>query len=264
MKKTDPSITYLNSYGYNVVKMPRSGIEVMDLVGKDQTTQIIGPIRSIWTSTEPEPVPSPPRAMPNVNGQKTDSLDLSLGLDVLAGALQALGASAPSLKLAFHSARSVQFAYTGVTLTTVQTVEAGNYLTEGTLKTNNPVVRNYFFNPDSHAYLITSVLKSASITVSATDANGTDVGIDVPAIQGVVGATIKVAPSNSSNSTLTFTGPEAVTFGFVVQEITRDGDQWNLHGVNPSGSIAFDVGKDKPAETPKPIIFSSPECRVDI
>ncbi|WP_128912302.1 hypothetical protein [Granulicella sibirica] len=264
MKKTDPSITYLNSYGYNVVKMPRAGIEVMDLVGRDETTQIIGPISAIWTSTEPAPVPSPPRAMPNVNGQKTDSLDLSLGLDVLAGALQALGASAPSLKLAFHSARSVQFAYTGVTLTTIQTVEAGNYLTEGTLKTDNPVVRNYFFNPDSHAYLITSVLKSASISVSATDANGTDVGIDVPAIQGAVGATIKVAPTNSSNSTLTFTGPDAVTFGFVVQEITRDGDQWNLHGVNPSGKIAFAVGPNAPADAPKPIIFSSPECRIDI
>ena len=263
MKKTDPSITYLNSYGYNVVKMPRAGIEVMDLVGRDTTTQIIGPISAIWTSTEPEPVASPPRAMPNVNGQKTDSLDLSLGLDVLAGALQALGASAPSLNLAFHRARSVQFAYTGVTLTTVQTVDAGNYLTEGTLKTNNPVYRNYFENPDSHAYLITSVLKSASITVSAKDENGTDVGIDVPAIEGVVGAKIKIAPGSSSNSSLTFTGTEAVTFGFIVQEITRDGDVWNLHGVKASGDIAFGLTAHA-GDGPKPVIFSSPECRIDI
>jgi hypothetical protein len=33
--------------------------------------------------------------------------------------------------------------------------------------------------------------------------------------------------------------PEAVTFGFAVQQIVREGDNWILHGAAPSSDIAF-------------------------
>src|ERR1700722_5255378 len=35
VKKKDPSVTYLNKLGYNVVKLPRTGIEPMDVIGRD-------------------------------------------------------------------------------------------------------------------------------------------------------------------------------------------------------------------------------------
>ena len=44
VKKKDPSVTYLNKLGYNVVKLPRTGIEPMDVIGRDQTVQWLGPI----------------------------------------------------------------------------------------------------------------------------------------------------------------------------------------------------------------------------
>ena len=37
-KKKDPSVTFLNKFGYNVVKLPRVGIEPLDLIGMDETT----------------------------------------------------------------------------------------------------------------------------------------------------------------------------------------------------------------------------------
>jgi hypothetical protein len=238
-KKKDPSITFLNKFGYNVIKFPRAGIEPMDVIGKDDTTQWLGPMHMIWSSTIAEPAASAPRPAGAVNGQKSDALDLSFGIKILANALAAFGASVPSLDTAYHRASKVQFAYTGVTSTVVAPFDAGNYLTAGTLKADNPVVRHYFLDQQAEAYLIVDVLKSNSVTVTATDEHGVVVGVDVPAIQGLVGANVKVSPSGAANSTITFTGSVPVSFGFSVQQIRREGDQWSLSGVEAGGNLSF-------------------------
>ena len=262
-KKKDPSVTFLNKFGYNVVKLPRVGIEPMDVIGRDDTTQWLGPLRSVWKSSVPEPVPSPPRVAAPLVGQQTDALELKLGLKILSNALAAFGATVPSLDVAYNRARKVQFSYSNVTSTAVAPLEAGNYLTSGTLNTDNPVVRHYFTDEDTQAFLIVDALKSDSITVSATDDHGVAVGVDVPAIQGVVGANVQVKTSGSSSSTLTYTGKEPVTFGFIVDEIDFDGVRWSLSGAAASGSLSFAaaVGGRSGAPESAPILLGT-GCRV--
>jgi hypothetical protein len=199
-----------------------------------------------------------------VNGQKSDALDISLGIKVLANALAAFGASMPSLDMAYHQARKVQFAFTNVTSTVVAPFEAGNYLASGTLKTDNPVVKHYFVEPEAEAYLIVDVLKSDSITVTATDERGAEVSVDVPAIQGVVGAKVAVKPSSAANSTITYTGTQPVTFGFVVQEIQRENDVWKLKGVQPSGDTAFGVRAQPSADGADGSVILSSSCRLRV
>jgi hypothetical protein len=269
-KKKDPSITFLNKFGYNVIKLPRTGIEPMDVIGRDQVTQWLGPLSKVWTSTGPEPLLSPPHPASAVNGQRTDALDLSFGLSILANTLAAFGASVPSLDVAYKSAHSVQFAYTNVTSTSVSPFDAGNYLAQGTLRSDNPVVKNYFGGDKARAFLIVEVLKADSITVTAVDSHGTAIGIDLPQIQGVVDAKIGVKPSNASNSTITFTGPVAVTFGFAVQQIAREGDYWTLRGAAPSADIAFAVPgfglPNQQEDVGNPLVFDTGEfeCRLEI
>ncbi len=269
-KKKDPSITFLNKFGYNVVKLPRTGIEPMDVIGRDQVTQWLGPLSKVWSSNNAEPQAGPPHPAAAVNGQRTDSLDLSLGLSVLANTLAAFGASVPSIDVAYKHAASVQFTYTDVTSTSVAPFDAGNYLAEGTLGTNNPVVKNYFFGEKAKAYLIVEVLKSNSITVTATDSRGVPVEIDIPALQGVVSGKVGVKPSSDSKSTVTFTGPVAVTFGFSVQEIAREADEWVLRGAAPGGEIAFAAPgfgmEEASEELGNPLVFETGEneCRLEL
>ena len=108
-KKKDPSVTFLNKFGYNVVKLPRVGIEPLDVIGIDDTTQWLGPLSSVWQSSVPAPEPSAPRPAAPVNGQKTDKLEIGFGLQILSNALAAFGAAAPSLDVAYKRARKVQF-----------------------------------------------------------------------------------------------------------------------------------------------------------
>jgi hypothetical protein len=268
-KKKDPSITFLNKFGYNVIRLPRTGIEPLDVIGRDdQSMQWLGPISSVWSSASPEPLPGPPHAAVAVNGQRTDGLDLSFGLSVLASTLAMFGASAPSLNLAFKNAHAVQFTYTHVTSTSVSPFAAGNYLASGALRSDNPVVTNFFGGEKAKAYLILDVLKADSITVTATDTQGTEVGIDLPHIEGIADAKIGVKPSGSANSTVTFTGPVAVTFGFAVQEIARQGDRWVLHGAAPSAALAFGASGfgAEDSDEPNPMVFDTGDfdCRVDL
>jgi hypothetical protein len=264
-KKKDPSVTFLNKFGYNVVKLPRVGIEPLDVIGIDETTQWLGPLKAVWQSTAPPPEPSAPRRAAPVNGQKTDQLDLGFGLKILSNALAAFGAAAPSLDLAYKRARKVQFSYTNVTSTVVAPLEAGNYLAAGTLNTENPVVKHYFMEPDSQAFLIVDVLKSDSITVTALDEHGVEVGVDVPAIQGILSADVKVKPSGTSNSTITYSGAEPVSFGFIVDEIQFAGGKWSLAGAAPDGALAFTVPAQggQAAATASPILLGT-GCRVRI
>jgi len=264
-KKKDPSITFLNKFGYNVIRLPRTGIEPLDVIGRDQAMQWLGPLSKVWTSTSPEPLPGPPHPAAAVNGQRTDALELSFGLSILASTLAAFGASAPSLNAAYKNAHAVQFTYTNVTSTSVSPFDAGNYLAAGTLRNDNPVVRNYFGNDKAKAYLIVEVLKADSITVTATDSHGIEVGIEIPHIEGIADAKIGVKPSSASNSTVTFTGPVPVTFGFAVQQIAREGDNWILRGAAASADIAFAVGDDTGEES-NPLVFDTGEfeCRLDL
>jgi hypothetical protein len=251
-KKKDPSITYLNNLGFNVVKLPRAGIEPMDVVGRDETNQWLGPLRAVWQSSIAEPTLEPPRPAVEVAGKRTDSLNLGVGLKVLSNALAAFGATVPSLDFAYKRARSVQFSYTDVTLTSVSPFAAGDYLSEGTLHTQSPVVAHYFQDPESQAFLITSVLKSTSITVSASDEHGVGVTVDVPAIQELLGANVSVSTAATGTNDLTFKGITPITFGFSVNEIEYDGTRWSIHGVEPSGENAFGIESGTQRAIPEP------------
>lgn len=238
----DPSITFLNRFGYNVVKLPRVGIEPMDLIGKDKSTEWLGPINLVWKSDTPEPKPREPQAAADVQGQQSEQLELSVGLKVLENALRAFGASVPSLSFAYNRAKKVQFTFTDVTSTAVPPLAAGNYLSGGDLNTNNPLVSHYFLEDEAQAYLIFDVLKTNALTVTATDSKGTEIKVDVPQIQAVVGAEVGVKTTGGSESTIKYTGKIPVTFGFRAFAISFVNGKWALEGAQASGALAFAAG----------------------
>jgi hypothetical protein len=266
-KKKDPSVTYLNKFGYNVVKLPRAGIEPLDVIGRDETTQWLGPLPIVWKSNVGVPAPSAPRPAVAINGQRSDSMDIKFGMKILANALAAFGASVPSLDIAYRRARKVQFSFANVTSVAVSPLEAGEYLAAGTLSTDNPVVKHYFNDPESEAYLILEVLKSDSITATATDEHGVDVGVDVPVINQVLGAKVEAKTTGASSSTITYTAKDGppVTFGFIVDAIEYDGKQWSISGKAPGGILSFPAVAGGAAVAPEtaPILLS-PGCFVRV
>ena len=248
----DKSVGKLNSKGYNVVKLPRAGIEPMDILGKDKkATELLGSLAAVWNTTAAAPVTSTVPAL-DISGQESNSLDLSIGLNMLGNVLKAFGASTPSLDAAYKKARTLQFTYGNVTSTSVQPLQAGNYLASGTLNTANPLVRHYMLEDEAEAFLIFDVLKSNEISVVAKDEHGVDLKVDAGVIQGLVGAKVGLKTASSNETKLTYTGAVPVTFAFRAFEISFDQGVWNLQGAASDGlSFATSVGgSGEPAGEP--------------
>jgi hypothetical protein len=252
----DPALTFLNGLGYNVVRLPRAGVEPLDILGKDTTIERLGRVDQMWTSDQPLPPITGPRDATSVAGQKTSEMKLSVGLKLLSATLGAMGAAVPEVSMAFSKARKVVFTFTDVKTFSAEPLEVGQYLSAGDLATSNPFVRRYFDDEETSAFIITEVLKSTSITVTATNDRGVEVGVDVPAIVQAVGAKVAVTSTSSTNATLTFTGTELLTFGFKCFGIAFVDGEWNVISAAPSADLAFSVTPGVAAGTVSPAILA--------
>jgi hypothetical protein len=253
---SDPRLTYLNSFGYNVVKLPRVGIDPLQVLGRDQNSfEDLGSLSTIWKASNPIPATQGPNVAANVNGQKTDDLKLSVGLDILSSVLQGMGATSPNLGVAYSRARSVQFTFTNVSEYLVMPLDVGSYLSGGDLNTASPFA-NYFLDHDKQAYVVTSVLKSDSIIVTGKQDSNTVIGLDLPSIKQAVGVNLSVSASGTNGEDITFKGTQALTFGFKVFGITYGDGRWQVYGQAPSGGNALSLMSSHPLSTNLPLLLA--------
>lgn len=241
---SDKSLTYLNDLGYNVVRLPRRGIEPLDVLGRDgKSLERLGRLDQLWTSAKPVPEAGAPQPAAHVNGQTTGEMKLSVGLRLLSGVLGAIGAKVPELGFAYSRADMLQFTFGNVASKSVAPLEVGEFLSTGDLHAANPVVARYFGEDDTEAFVITEVLQSTEITVSAKDERGGELKADVPAIKAVVGANVSVAAKDATGAQITYGGAAPVTFGFKAFAIAFDG-RWRITGAEPSAELAFSAGRE--------------------
>jgi hypothetical protein len=242
----DPTLTFLNKFGYNVVRLPRTGIEPLDVLGRDASLEKLGTLSELLESPATPPAPQGPLSVSDLNGKQTDDLDIAIGLKILADFLGGLASAAglPSLKLAFKRARSIQFTFTNVVSFTINQAKIGEYLQQARLK-ENPVNDRFFLNEDTEEFVLFDVLKSDSLTVQAKAEGSAGVELDIPAIQGAVGATVEVKKGSSSQSEIVFKGPQQVTFGFKCFRLEFINGKWRVTGAKAGQDLAFALGDEE-------------------
>lgn len=248
----DPRLTYLNHLGYNVVRLPRKGIVPLGVIGRDgKSKSWLGTIDTIWQSPTPPPTPGEAQAVAGVQGSRTNDLDLSLGLDILKNALNGIfGATAPSIDFAYKQTKSIQFVFRDVRSVGIDPFVLGNFLASGDIKSGNPFVKRFFDGQKNvEALIVTEVLQAKSIGVIGKQSAGTEIALDIPQIQAALGTKVSVKAANSSNTDITYEGPEYLAFGYKPFSIKRVGGEWQIAGVEADAGHAFAVG-----EAMKPIV----------
>lgn len=249
----DPVTKEINKRGYNMVKLPRVGIDPMDVIGReDDAMEKLGSITEVWTSSGPVPVPGAPAPAAGIEGEKSSNLDISLGLKLLANALAGLGGgiSLPSLNVAFKRAKSMQFKFMNVESVGITPFSLGKFLAAGTLDRTNPFVPKYFENDETQEYIIFDVLRSDSISVTAKSETGADVAADIGALSGAVDAKVAVKVGVSGASEITFQGLVKATFAFKLVEVVFANGKWTPTLVRPSDDMSFAFDDDEGEETP--------------
>lgn len=261
----DPSLTLLAKYGYNVVRLPRTGIEPLDVIGRDRNgIEPLGRLPTVWHSKADVPVIEGGDVAAEIKTIRTASLKISLGLKVLGDILGALGASIPRLDFAYGNMESLQFSFGDIKISKVAPFEVGAYLKKGDLQVGNPWVERYLQEDDVDAFVITEVLKSDAVSVIVSTKGSSGAGIDLTAIQKAVGAEVKVEAESGTNSAVTYKGKTHLTFGFKAFRIGYDFNEngigeWEITGIDPKkGNVYLDASQQAVSS----VLFAERDGRV--
>jgi hypothetical protein len=238
----DPVTKELNKRGYNIVKLPRVGIEPMDVLGRENDSmEKLGSIAEVWTSTAALPAIGAPASVAGIEGERSSDLDLGVGLKLLGNVLAGLGGgiSLPSLNVAYKHAKKIQFKFVNIESTNITPFALGKFLANGTLDMSNPFAAHYFGNDETQEYIIFDVLKSDSISVTAKSESGTEVSADVDALSGALSANVKVKVGVAGSTEITFQSAVKATFAFKLFEVLFEDGKWLPRGVGAADDLSF-------------------------
>lgn len=157
--------------------------------------------------------------LPPIAGERTRAVDLGVGLKVLSGLVAALGGGTAGLDAGFGAARKLTFAYDGLSSESLNAVALQQAL-NGVPAPAGGVLRDWL---DDHLYVITSVFRAKTISVTGHSESGAKVAIDVPAISNAVGDRLAVATGGGDDATVTFSGAAGVPFGARLFQILKIG-----------------------------------------
>jgi len=241
MSRPDESITFLRSHGFSVFRFPRASAQPLELMhreGKDLTR--LGMVPDLVTAGD-APAPDVRRdASPgiDIDGKETSKVNVAIGLSILGSFIGALGGGKLGLDGAFAQARTVTFQYTAVMEDAVDVLALEKFVKAGRISPHIPsgTLEKLL---DDEVYVVTSVLKTRKIVVSAQGENGAAVKVDVPIIQQAVGGNLSVDTAGARESRVAFEGAAPVAFAFqAVQLVFDDSGEFLTTQQLPAGDAA--------------------------
>jgi hypothetical protein len=220
----DKSVTFLQSIGYNLVRYPRADLAPLELLATSgNELERFGSLGTVFDSEHPLPVVTSDAQASNVTGIESSSLKAGLGLTVLGSLIEAMGGSRVGLDLKYSRADRIEFKYSDVTENHIELASLDQYLASSDIAPNSPTASRLL--EDDGAYVVSSTLKSNRIEVRATDKSGSEIGLDLPVIEEVVGAKVSVSLGKDNSKTLVYIGKAQLVFGVkAVRLFFEDGE----------------------------------------
>lgn len=213
----DPVVTTLReAFGANIVRVPEERYRPLTVLSAhDQAVAFRGALAPLIAGDPPAFPAAAASQLADVAGKKTKSVNLKLGLQILGGLLQGLGAGAAGLDAKFQGVRQVSYGFRDVQRLW-QDLNAIGRLLEGRAIDRKNSAAAIFFGPDAYSMLvIDSVITSTSFSLSAEGASDAGFSFDVPGIAQAIGASAAgVSVSSATGKDLTFAGSKQLAFAF--------------------------------------------------
>jgi hypothetical protein len=188
-------------------------------------------------------VPLPPvrrdeRPGIDIEGRETSKVNVNIGLSFLGAFIGALGGNNLGVQAGFSKARTVTFQYAGVMEDCVDVLALETFVKGGIINPHIPAGTLEKLL-DDEIYVVTSVLKTKRIVVSAQGDAGQTLQLDVPVLQGAVGGNLKVDREGSIASKVVFEGAFPLAFGLqAVQLVFDDSSEFLTTQQLPAGDAA--------------------------
>jgi hypothetical protein len=235
----DKSITFLKKFGYNVIRLPKADLSPLQMfINQKGMLQPLGELNSVFkSSTSPLPVIKRDTAVATLSGQKTSDLSLGIGLSILGGVIGAMGGSKLGLDAAYKNARSLVFSYGEILEDSIQVTELDKFLTTADVDPSSRHVAELL--EADEVFVLTSVIKSKTITVEAKKKDDTEVKVDIPVIKEVVGGNVDIKPSSQNDSAVTYAGAIPLAFGFKAVKLSFEDGVYRRFDPAKDGSVTI-------------------------
>lgn len=110
----DPFVASLRDQGFSVVRLPRRDIALLQIfVRRGNSLDPLGELATVISAGEGAVMPSPKTDIPaaSISGQRTSSLSLHVGLEILGTVIGAMGGGKLGLDAKYDKARTVSFEF---------------------------------------------------------------------------------------------------------------------------------------------------------
>ena len=235
----DPSLKTLQSFGYNVVQLPRVDLlPTQLLVANGDRLQRLGELLSVFVPA-PDGAPAPPikpdKPGPNISGTKSNEIDAGVGLNILGGLISALGGSTLGINLAFAKASTIHFEFTATLENSTEVALVDQFIASSKVSPFARAAAEMLEN--DKVYVVTSTIKSNKIVVGARDSNKQAIDVDVPVIKGAIGGSIKVGREAEGSTLVGFEGAVPLVFGFQAVQLIFDKGQYRTMKLVDAGGV---------------------------
>jgi len=211
---------FLADYGYNIVALPKTDIKPLFLLCQeaDSVSPLESSLSELFTSDELAlPTVMNNNATADVIGSTAVSFDSETGVSVLSWLLDKLKLGKLQGKMNLDSNKVLTFKYEQVKEDKIDLVKLDGYLS-----TAAPVTKG--FNTfktklmNSELYVINSVLKSNTCTLTIEDKGGASAEVEAT-IKGIAEISQNIKSNSSNSVTITNPGTELLVFAFKAQHI---------------------------------------------
>jgi len=218
---------FLADYGYNVVALPKADLAPLILLSEESgsVSSLDSPITDLFTATQgavPEVIRNVQASA--VEGAASVQYEADAGVSVLDWLMAKLHLGKLEGKLTFDGHKILHLSYEKVLEDKVNLVKLDYFITGSApaaaeFNTFRPRLEN------SELYVISSVLKSNSFTVTVEDANGAQVDI-AASIKGILGATQNITTSGKNSISIKNDSAVPLVFAFKAQQIIYNKKEW--------------------------------------
>ena len=223
---SDPFVNALKSFGYNIVRLPKADIQPLLLLSKNgDNLDRLGTVTTLLTpgDTIAAPKITSDVSAANLNGSRTGSMKIGLGLSILGNIIGAMGGNM-GVEAQYQQAKSAVFEFQSVLQDQIDIVELDQYLGDADINPASVFV-SQLLDADK-LYVVTATIKSSKFGFEAKTSSGAEVKVSVPVIQQVVGGNVTVGGDSATTSKLTYEGKIPLIFGFQAVQLFFDNGKY--------------------------------------
>ncbi len=233
------------TYQANLIRMPRADVSPLCLIASNrQRSDYLGALQPLLDDGAPLGLTPRRVATSNALLEKSQSVNIDVGLKLLSGFLPAWGVPSAEIGTTFQSASKVTFRFSNVFRSFVDSTELSSAIEGRHVRISSPLMANFTGPHALGFYVIDATITSREFTMRVEHAQKSDFKLDVPAIQEIVEkAHSNLTVASKDASEVTFKGDLDMPFAFSCLQFILDNrgriSAINLHESIPSFGFNF-------------------------